>query len=56
MLAQKEEKIVLTKSDLLLHEDVELRRKAVEKFTHKKVMVISAAAHQGITELLTDLL
>lgn len=56
VLAQKEEKIVLTKTDLLLPEDVELRRKAVEKHTHKKVMVISAATHKGISELLTDLL
>ena len=56
VLSKKEERIVLTKQDLLMPEELESRKKALEKHTGKKVYTISAVSQQGVRNLLTDLL
>lgn len=53
-LAAKDEIVVLTKADLLLPEELDEKRQILSKHIGKPVSVISAAAHQGITELLTQ--
>jgi GTPase len=55
VLAEKDEVITLTKADLLSDEELEERRAQIEAHTKRKVHVISAATHDGINSLLTDL-
>jgi GTPase len=55
VLAAKDERIVLTKADLLLPEEIEERVIALSAHTGKEVRVISAAAQMGVTELLQGL-
>jgi GTPase len=55
VLGQKEEIIVLTKSDLVAPEEVAERQVALERELGKKVYVISAATHSGLDTLLTAL-
>lgn len=52
VLAAKEEIIVLTKSELILPEELEEKRKLLQKKTKKAVLSISAVTQQGLSELL----
>jgi GTP-binding protein len=54
VLGNKPELLVLTKIDTVLPEEVEAKQAFLAKETGKKVYAISAASHQGVTDLLTD--
>jgi GTP-binding protein len=55
VLAKKPERIALTKSELCSTEELATKKKKLEKATKKPVYLVSAAAHQGLTELLTGI-
>lgn len=54
-LAKKDEKVVLTKSDLISPEELTEKVTALEKHTKRQVFAISAATHAGVDTLLTAL-
>lgn len=54
-LADKKEVIALTKCELVSKIELLAKQRALHKHTGETVYVISAATHQGLTELLTNL-
>jgi GTP-binding protein len=52
-LADKEEVVVLTKSDLVFPEELEIKKKILEKAIGHEVYTISAATHTNVADLLT---
>jgi GTP-binding protein len=55
-LAEKPELIALNKCDALLDEEIIEKKQIIENHTGKSVVVISAVAKQGVSEVLTTLL
>lgn len=52
-LAQKEERLLLTKTDLILAEELAEKSKVLSKKLGRPVLAVSAASHHGIEEMLT---
>ena len=55
VLADKPERIALTKSELLPDDERKLREKALAKITKSKIITVSAVTHQHLTELFAGL-
>jgi GTP-binding protein len=55
-LGEKDEVIVLTKSELVEPEELETRRTALVKHTKREVLTVSAVAHINLDNLLTHLI
>jgi GTP-binding protein len=53
VLAEKDEKIALTKIDLISEEELVDKVKALKKHTKKEIFPLSAVAHKGLDTLLT---
>ncbi len=55
-LSSKPEIVVLSKADSVSEDEIKQKIKALKKLKIKKIMVISAVTHQGVTELLREVM
>ncbi|MBU6389051.1 GTPase ObgE [Patescibacteria group bacterium] len=51
-LAEKPERVALTKTDMITHEEAEQKKKVLEQLTRRPVFLVSALTRQGLDALL----